>query len=60
MPNTQADVVIKINNGPSNEGSSVSVTPVANTQKLVPEINKQVSRSDYFTKLQSRFKEEYV
>jgi hypothetical protein len=60
MPNTQADVVIKINNNQSNEGSVVCLMPNSVINKLVPEINKQVSRSDYFTKLQSRFKEEYV
>lgn len=60
MPVSQNDVVIKINNNASNEGSVVSVTPTSNTSKLVPEINKMVSRVNFFNRLKDRFKEEYV
>lgn len=60
MPVSQNDVVIKINNNASNEGSVVTVYSKDNVNKLVPEINKAVSRANLFTKLNARFKEEYV
>lgn len=58
MPASQNDVIIKINNNNSNEGTSVSVTPNNNLSKLVPEINKTVSRTDFYNKLKDRFKED--
>lgn len=60
MPNTQSDVVIKINNNNSNEGSVVCVFPKANVSRIVPEINKTVSRVNLFNRLKDRFKESYV
>lgn len=58
MPSSQSDVIIKINNNNSNEGSIVCGNPIGNTTTKVPEINKAVSRTDFYNKLNTRFAED--
>lgn len=60
MPASQNDVIIKINDNNSNEGSIVCVNPVGNISKKLPEFNRSVSRTDIYNKLNTRFEEDYA